>query len=249
MAIALRFNFFVARKASIEAKYSGGVEQFRTDWMKPTRRQMRLQEQYGEDDHLIGFYSMGGYLAEVVEKLKVHGLQHRSGDLLIDFACGDEASGFENGCDWLEVTDWDGQFENRDGFRICWLKGSARGEIVEAFFPIDTYRSENAAEKSTAAEVKCEDMPQAMIVGIGEMEKKESPCCGMVAQYVTELSHVYQFDLDLYQCGQCGRYWVRAWRMGIGGWEETTAEDAEKMRALGDRELRAFMKEWAQFLN
>ena len=88
-----------------------------------------------------------------------------------------------------------------------------------------------------------------MTGGTSEMEKKELPCCGMVdVRYVTELSHVYQFDFDLYQCGQCGRYWVRAWRMGIGGWEETKTEDAEKMRTLGDSELRAFMIEWARYL-
>jgi hypothetical protein len=79
------------------------------------------------------------------------------------------------------------------------------------------------------------------------MEK--TPCCGIVARHVTELSHVYQFDFDLYHCGQCDHYWVRAWRMGIGDWEEVTTEDAEKMQALGDRELRVFMKEWAQHLN
>jgi hypothetical protein len=79
------------------------------------------------------------------------------------------------------------------------------------------------------------------------MEKKELPCCGMVdARYVTELTHVYQFDFDLYQCGQCARYWVYAWREGIGNWEEIRTEDAEKMQALGNSELRAFMKEWAR---
>ena len=79
---------------------------------------------------------------------------------------------------------------------------------------------------------------------------KELPCCGMVAvRHVTELSHVYQFDFDLYQCGTCACYWVRAWRQGIGGWEKTTTEDAEKMQALENDELQTFMKEWAQYLN
>lgn len=75
------------------------------------------------------------------------------------------------------------------------------------------------------------------------MEKKESPCCGSVdARHVMEFPHVYQFDFDLFQCGQCARYWVYAWR-GAGRWEETSTEDAEKMQALGMNELRAFMKE------
>jgi hypothetical protein len=78
------------------------------------------------------------------------------------------------------------------------------------------------------------------------MEKKELPCCGLAdAQHVIELPHVYQFDFDLFQCGQCARYWVYAWR-GVGGWEETTTGDAEKMQALGHNELRVFMKEWAR---
>jgi len=84
---------------------------------------------------------------------------------------------------------------------------------------------------------------------ITSRQSKELPCCGTVARYVTELPHVYQFDFDLYQCGQCARYWVRAWRQGIGGWEETTTEDAEKMQLLGNDELRAFMKKWAQSFN
>jgi len=84
--------------------------------------------------------------------------------------------------------------------------------------------------------------------GISEMEKKELPCCGLVdAGHVMELPHVYQFDFDLYQCGQCARYWVYAWRWpGSEGWEEVTVEDAEKMQSLGGNELRAFMKEWAR---
>jgi hypothetical protein len=78
------------------------------------------------------------------------------------------------------------------------------------------------------------------------MEKIELPCCGLSdARRVRELPHVYGFDFDLFQCGKCARFWVYAWRT-VGGWEETTAEDAEKMQALGDNELRPFMKEWAQ---
>jgi len=90
--------------------------------------------------------------------------------------------------------------------------------------------------------------PQLTTVPVIETRKNELPCCGGEARYVTELSHVYQFDLDLHQCENCGRYWVRAWRMGIGGWEKVTPEDAEKMQALRDEELRDFMRGWAQYL-
>lgn len=81
------------------------------------------------------------------------------------------------------------------------------------------------------------------------MENKELPCCGLVlVRRVRELPHVYGFDFDLFQCGQCGRYWVYAWN-GVGGWEEAAVEDAEEMQVLEDEELRAFMKKWAQSFN
>lgn len=79
------------------------------------------------------------------------------------------------------------------------------------------------------------------------MEKIELPCCGQTdVRRVRELPHVYGFDFDLFQCGQCARYWVYAWGVGGGGWEEPTAEDADRMQTLGDDDLRAFMKEWAR---
>jgi len=78
--------------------------------------------------------------------------------------------------------------------------------------------------------------------------EKILPCCGLAdARQLTDLPHVYGFDFDLFQCEQCARYWVYAWRSeGSQGWEETTVEDAEKMQSLGGNELRAFMKEWAR---
>jgi len=81
------------------------------------------------------------------------------------------------------------------------------------------------------------------------MEKNELPCCGPAStRHVTGLPHVYQFDFDLEQCEQCDRYWVRASRMGVRGWEAVTAADAEKMRTLDDEELHAFMRKWAYSL-
>ncbi len=81
------------------------------------------------------------------------------------------------------------------------------------------------------------------------MEKIELPCCGLIdSRRIKELPHTYGFDFDLFQCRQCGRYWVYAW-FGTGGWEEITTEDAEKMQALAEDELRAFMKEWAKSFN
>jgi hypothetical protein len=78
------------------------------------------------------------------------------------------------------------------------------------------------------------------------MEKPGLPCCGLTdVRRMKELPHVYGFDFDLFQCGQCARYWVYAWRT-VGGWEQVTAAEAEKMQALGGNELLTFMKEWAQ---
>jgi hypothetical protein len=89
-----------------------------------------------------------------------------------------------------------------------------------------------------------------MIAGNSEKGRKTLPCCGLVeTQHVIDLPHVYQFDFDLERCGQCGTYWVWAWRMGIGGWEEITTEDAEKMQACNVEDLRAFIKMWASYLN
>lgn len=60
---------------------------------------------------------------------------------------------------------------------------------------------------------------------------------------------MFGFDFDLFQCGQCARYWVNT-RCAAGGagpsWEPATVEDAETMQALEGDELRAFMKKWAE---
>ncbi len=80
----------------------------------------------------------------------------------------------------------------------------------------------------------------------GMMEKMELPCCGLVeVQRMRELPHVYGFDFDLFQCRQCARYWVRAW-LTVGGWEAASAEDAKNMMTLRDKELLAYMKQWAR---
>ena len=82
------------------------------------------------------------------------------------------------------------------------------------------------------------------------MAKPPLPCCADAeARYVTELAHVYQFDFDLYQCKQCSRYWVHAWREGQQGWEKVEPGDADKMQAQAGDELRAFMGAWAQSFN
>lgn len=121
-------------------------------------------------------------------------------------------------------------------------------ESEESFFEFPDESQDKAQQNESMLPEYTEHLDG--LPGSASRQSRELPCCGMVAvRYVTELSHLYQFDFDLYQCEQCSRYWVRAWRQGIGGWEETTTEDAEKMQTLGNEELRAFMKEWAQSFN
>ena len=82
------------------------------------------------------------------------------------------------------------------------------------------------------------------------MSHPPPPCCNLAASaHLVDLPHVYQFDFDLYRCTCCSRFWVFAWREGVGGWEATTAEDAEKMQNLTGNELRQFMKVWAKAFN
>jgi hypothetical protein len=143
---------------------------------------------------------------------------------------------------WNMVSGSQGDFEQSIGYRILFGPKATRprsdagtGHSIAADGPDNRWATR-------ASDGRC------LGEGISEMEKKELPCCGLVdAGHVMELPHVYQFDFDLYQCGQCARYWVYAWRWpGSEGWEEVTVEDAEKMQSLGGNELRAFMKEWAR---
>ena len=69
------------------------------------------------------------------------------------------------------------------------------------------------------------------------------------AQHLRDLGHLYSFDFDLYRCGECGTAWVWAWSEYGSDWEKVTDEDAAKMQALSEAELRPFMKVWAQEFN
>jgi len=63
MAIILVFNVMLARKAEIDAKYPGGLAQFRNDWL------VKPPERWCEDEHLLGFSSMGNYFEQVLTRL------------------------------------------------------------------------------------------------------------------------------------------------------------------------------------
>jgi hypothetical protein len=68
MAIIFQFNVIVARKAEIDAKYSGGLAHFRVQWLaKPPER-------WCEDEHLLAFSSMGAHYGQVRDALRAAGI-------------------------------------------------------------------------------------------------------------------------------------------------------------------------------
>jgi hypothetical protein len=69
------------------------------------------------------------------------------------------------------------------------------------------------------------------------------------AQQLRDLGHLYSFDFDLYRCETCETAWVWAWSEYGSDWEKVTGEDAVKMQALSDSELRPFMRVWAEGFN
>jgi hypothetical protein len=64
-----------------------------------------------------------------------------------------------------------------------------------------------------------------------------------------DLGHLYQFDFDLYRCEACEMPWVWAFSSYGADWEKVTGEDAEKMLAIDEPEMRPFMRVWAQEFN
>lgn len=124
MAIALRYNFFVVRKAGIERNYPGGMTRFRSEWIKSSSE----SEQPGEDEHLIGFCSMGNALGVVLDSLLASGLELKQNDRVLDIACGDELAGIDGSCDWLEVRKSEWTLDS------CWLAGTEPGQLREPIF-------------------------------------------------------------------------------------------------------------------
>lgn len=94
-------NVLIVPKRSVAAHYTGGVDQFRADWMG------------GEDEHLFGFCSMGHYFDDL---LAVLGECER--------AFGEELFGLDPGCEWLDVG-------GAIGSAYCWLKGTSPGKVAD----------------------------------------------------------------------------------------------------------------------
>ena len=130
MALAVSFGFLIIRKEAISSRYPGGIDQFRQDWIPELRNRPRT----GEDDQLFGFYSMGSYYYEAVERLREVGIVDQLDKPSPDVASGDIIGGFHAQCDWLRLETYEGEVNGQSGFAICWVKDSEQGEVVEARF-------------------------------------------------------------------------------------------------------------------
>ena len=136
MAVMLEFNVILVRKAEIDTKYPGGLSQFRIDWL------VKPPERWCEDEHLIGFSSMGGYYDKVRTSLKSCGAE------VLDCSQADSPERMKSQCDWLDC-DFEPLVEvplgasGSYGIRY-WLKGFEPGETVgfsrKPFAPPDTER-------------------------------------------------------------------------------------------------------------
>ena len=122
MAIALEFNVMLARKAEIESKYPGGLGQFRVDWL------VKPPERWCEDDHLLGFCSMGGYYHNVRASLRSCGVD------VLDTCETDAPAEIKSRCDWLDcdpapLVEVPLGASGSYGIRY-WAKGSEPGETA-----------------------------------------------------------------------------------------------------------------------
>jgi hypothetical protein len=117
MAIATRYNTFVVKKSSIEAKYRGGLARFRHRWM------VRPPQPCCEDDYLIAFSSMGWYFDVVIDDLDAYGFIPD-----VDYALP-SVGGTPEKVDWLE---WE---YSGISSAIVWFKGTFAGEVVQTDMP------------------------------------------------------------------------------------------------------------------
>jgi len=130
MTVAVSFGFLIIRKSSIENQYPGGITQFRQEWI-PKQRKRPVT---GEDEHLFGFYSMGGGTSLLIEKLKSVGFSTEETQPSPDLVFGTVTTGLLAPCDWLQIEELAEPLGGREPFMVCWLVGSKRGEIVEGKF-------------------------------------------------------------------------------------------------------------------
>jgi len=120
MSVVLNFNYLVIRKSALEESYPGGLAAFRKDWMPNAPKDEE------EDAHLVSFCSMGGGLAQLRDRLVECGLLESPGESNETVFQETIVRGEGSGCDWLE-------FDEEDGFLVCWLKGHDRGKLTYAY--------------------------------------------------------------------------------------------------------------------
>lgn len=126
MAIIFQFNVIVARKAEIDAKYPGGLAQFRLRWLA------KSPERWCEDEHLLAFTSMGAHYGGVRDDLRAEGI-----DVLETNETVPPAQIISR-CGWL---DWNIHHKLERAFpggvRVSldvvqyWMRGSEPGEVAQ----------------------------------------------------------------------------------------------------------------------
>ena len=108
MAIEAAFNTLLFAKTDISRYYTGGLQQFRTDWMTEPG-EIRC-----EDTELVAYSSMGWYFTKLIERLEEQG---------VPWAAVSESSGLYRPCSWVAV-------EKSKNSLICWKKDTVPGETV-----------------------------------------------------------------------------------------------------------------------
>jgi hypothetical protein len=117
-----RFNVIIARKTEIEAKYPGGLSQFRID------RLTKPPERWCEDQCLLSFSSMGAYYGKVRDTLLASGID------VLETSESNTPETIKGRCNWLDCDSEplgsipDGATASY-GIRY-WLKGTEPTETV-----------------------------------------------------------------------------------------------------------------------
>jgi hypothetical protein len=116
MAIVIRFNTIVVRKARVAVRHPGGLDDYRSVYLPHDAHT------YYEDEHLIAHTSMGA-LRAVEDRLAAYVLVAGYDDSG-DYCGADQQEGPDAGCRWLESR-------HVAGLPVCWLAGEAPGYVVD----------------------------------------------------------------------------------------------------------------------
>lgn len=117
MAVVIRFNTIVVRKAAVDARFPGGLAAYRA---------LHLPDGaawYHEDRHLIAHGAMGAF-HDVEERLLAMGLASREGAGTDDCCAAGQADGVDPACGWLRSA-------VVGGLPVCWLAAEPPGHVVD----------------------------------------------------------------------------------------------------------------------